>query len=311
MLLQNSVSLLKNCPTFSCIDSIESKLQDSKLYMEEHLDKCLESLCLEFCANSFKLLQEAYQLLNNELIIIDQLYMHYTSTIYSKSYEIVQEFLLKSFSYKQIFGKQFNQLAAIIPSTHFLSCLIKMCNEMFLILKSYYHLVHYYKHLHINIDYTSYINQKLHNGIMKIWNDVQNKINSLLENCQSEYFQSYEDFIQLLRLIKRMNKVGEDFLNCANTNSISILNSTLSSKTTLIESFINLDESINKNVSVFFEQFHQTKLAELLIFFENENWLKCPIRSGFRVKEIREFWSLRIIQDEFSDVISLSNQSSG
>lgn len=91
----------------------------------------------------------------------------------------------------------------------------------------------------------------------------------------SHDFSSYrfDEFIQVLRVIDLMIRVGDEFCGCP-----------------LSEDLISC---INTQALNFFNAYHSSSVEELKMFIENEIWEMLPVKSDFKLVQLKEFSFLR------------------
>lgn len=78
---------------FNCVAALTNKLQETLEYTEEQLDRVLAQMCYYFDATRYRKLQDAYKLLGKTQIAVDHLHMHYISSIYNTSVNIVYVYI--------------------------------------------------------------------------------------------------------------------------------------------------------------------------------------------------------------------------
>ncbi|XP_044741720.1 syndetin [Chrysoperla carnea] len=125
----------------------------------------------------------------------------------------------------------------------------------------------------------NYIKQKLENGVVKLWNDIQSKVATFLINANLEVFQ-FENFVQILSILHRLIKIGEEFCDSKSEE---------------------LQEAIRRKSVSYLQNYHSSRLEELRIFFENEMWEICPVKANFEISQLQEFKSLRHTLKHFKD----------
>lgn len=90
----------------------------------------------------------------------------------------------------------------------FIQCLIHLCKVLFKIVLSYHQLLRWHQNVEFDADSENFnlennlSKQKLDHNLIKIWDDVQRKVSSLLLNADlSDY--KFDQFVQVLRLVHR------------------------------------------------------------------------------------------------------------
>lgn len=158
----------------------------------------------------------------------------------------------------------------------FIPCLVDLCKVLFKIILSYYQLVKWHNNQEYEIE-SSMNRQKLDHNLIKIWDDVQRKVSSLLLNADLASYK-FDQFVQVLGVVHRLIQVGEEF--CLSKSE-------------------DLQESIRKQSVNYFKSYHIQHLEELKIFLENETWEVCPVKPIFTILQLQEFKSLRSILKNF------------
>lgn len=281
-----AISLLLECQSaaqtfkhFHCVAALNRKLQDTLEQVEETLDVTLAKLCTQFDVTIYSSVQEAYNLLGKTQTAMDQLHMHFTAAIHNTAFTAVYSFAGGDLK------KQYKQLCRSITQENFIPCLTELCKSMWAILSSYFLIVRWHdahesratqeaikkKDIESNFN-RQYIKQKLENGVVRIWHDVETKIASFMETDLSNF--KFEQFVQVLGIINRMMKIGEEL--CASRSE-------------------NLQECIRKQCLSYFSNYHALRLDELRIFLENDGWELCPVKPTFAAMQLQEFKSLKPI----------------
>ncbi|KAI5713432.1 hypothetical protein M8J75_016410 [Diaphorina citri] len=268
----SAISLILDCTQvthsqglkhFSCIAALSNKLQDTLVMTEEYLDEVLSKICIQFKSDIYSKLQVAYTLLGKSRVAVDQLLMHFTSTVHNTAFSITQQYVDKT--YLSGPKKQYGDLCKCIDDNKVLACLLTLCKSMWTILKNYHQVVRWHEKntcapeksdpddFERNLN-EQYVQQKLQGGFTRLWNDVQGRVSILILSST------------LLTLI------GEEF--CSSDS-------------------MELHNSIKTQSSNYFAKYHTKCLDELRIFLENEAWTTCPVKSDFTILHLQEFRSLR------------------
>ncbi|KAF5290040.1 hypothetical protein FQA39_LY14821 [Lamprigera yunnana] len=286
-----AIELLQECQAaantyrhFTCVASLTNKLQETLEDTEEKLDKVLAQMCFYFDSVRYSKLQAAYKLLGKTQIAMDHLHMHYTSATYNTALNIVRVYVTST-DFMDINDnsekKPYDKLCLYIDQSIFIPCLVDLCKSLFKIVLSYYQLRKWHltfespgaaDDLEDNFN-KQYIKQKLENGLLKVWHDVQSKISTLLLNSNLSLYK-FDQFVQILSVVHRLMEVGEEFC-CSKSD--------------------DLQESIRKQSINYFKNYHAQRLDELRIFLENESWEICPVKTTFDILQLQEFKSLRSI----------------
>ena len=69
------------------LQDLNSKLKDTAVLIEEKLDVILAVMCINFDHSRYSKITTAYLLLGKLQSAMDQLHMHFTSAIHSRTYE--------------------------------------------------------------------------------------------------------------------------------------------------------------------------------------------------------------------------------
>ena len=193
-----AIQVLLECQTvvatyshFTAVKQLASKLQDTLEMMEERLDVALAKVCVDFTPTLYDRLCAAFALLGKTQTSMDQLHMHLTSAIHNTAWNVVfghaalslrQPGLLE----QQLGKKQYADLCGCIAEDSVLPCLVDLCRALWSIMNSYRQIVAWH-----DVDGDSdgcdsgsssndadrlYIERKLANGKMRIWQDVQTKV---------------------------------------------------------------------------------------------------------------------------------------
>ncbi|GIY34880.1 hypothetical protein CDAR_389061 [Caerostris darwini] len=274
---QKAASTFKH---FSCISELNTKLQDTLVMTEEQLDVALSKVCSDFDRIHYEKLQEAYSLLGKTQTAVDQLLMHFASAIHNTAFTIVLEWVEKSFEGKDkgFQKRQYSDLCKLIDSESFSSCLVNLCKALWRIMHSYWCILEWHdifnsdkKQVDESVNSEefnrTYIHQKLEHGLLRIWQDVQQKVKSFLLASDMAPFK-FDEFIRILALVQRLIDVGEDF--CGSRSE-------------------DLQESIRKQSVNYFRNYHRGFMEELRTFLENESWEICPVHSAFSAVHLQEF----------------------
>lgn len=274
-LIQKSRKAAANHKEFTCIADLNVRLHDTLYMTEEKLDSVLASICYNFDENTFRKLRKAYALLGKTQSAMEQLHMHYSSAVNESSINAVKNFVDVTLEMK------FQDMCQAVPTTKAPICLLNLCDNLFLVMKSYYLLVKWHnKHdeeeilpnssnvieIEMNVS-REYIRQKLKAGLAKMWNDVQGKVSIFLKNSGLEEYP-FEKFIQMLGILRKLTQVAEVF--CGD-------------KSDILQDFIK-----TQSVS-YIKNYHRGRMEELKLFLENEGWEQCPVKSTFNLLNLQEF----------------------
>ncbi|XP_065897407.1 syndetin-like isoform X3 [Dysidea avara] len=240
---------------YTCISDLGSKLKDTQNAIEAQLEEVLSSMCTAFEPRQYQQVQVAYRLLGKSQNAIDQLLMHFTSTIHSNAFSVVFEY----------------------------------AKAMWKIMKNYYQI----KLWHENVEKKdkkeesvlsgdemdgdeilfnkTYVKQKLELGLSRIWQDVQQKVKPFLVATDMAHF-AYDNMIHVLDTVNRLISLGIEF--CGKGSD-------------------SLQESIRLQSLKYFKTYHRNLLDDLRAFLENEAWEICPVCSSFTIHSLREFYFIK------------------
>lgn len=258
---------------YKCVDSLSQKLQDTLMMAEVQLDKVLNEMCMEFNSKKYSKLQEAYKLLGKTSITMDQLHINFISTIHSTAFIVLRGDLKDDTRQKLLF----EELCDSIGLDKYVTCLIALCKSFWTILSSYYQVMQWHQNYQVfpkegstNVNETEeYIQEKLKNGQIRIWNDIQSKMCTYLK-CKRLHQLKFEQFIQVLSVVQRLKKVGLEF--CGDSSQ-------------------KLMDTIQVQSEAFFSHYHSTCLDEIGLFLDNEAWV-C-IDSFLGIGQLQEFRSVK------------------
>ncbi|KAM3955534.1 vacuolar protein sorting 50 isoform 1-T2 [Aphomia sociella] len=284
---------------FTCIADLTTRLQDTLDITEEKLDSVLSSLCYNFDENIFRKLRKAYTLLGKTQAAMEQLHMHYSSAVNESSIEAVKPYVVDT-----NIEMKFQDLCQAVQPSKAPICLLNLCENLFLIMRSYYLLVRWHtKHdeeeltpstsnvfeIERNVS-REYIRQKLKAGLIRIWHDVQAKVSMFLKSSGLDEYP-FEKFIQMLGILRKMTQVAEVF--CGDKSDI-------------------LQDFIKTHSVLYIKNYHRGRMEELKLFLENEGWEQCPVKSTFNLLMLQEFKLFKKYLTSFrSDVSICKTQSDG
>ncbi|KAJ0169806.1 hypothetical protein K1T71_014412 [Dendrolimus kikuchii] len=273
-LILKSRKAAANHKEYTCIADLAARLQDTLDMTEEKLDSVLSQICYNFDESIFRKLRKAYNLLGKTQAAMEQLHMHYSSAVNEASIKAVKNNLDTAIDAK------FQELCQAVPARKAPACLLNLCENLFLIMKSYYLLVEWHNKFDIDDDKASskvldiernvsreYIRQKLKAGLLRIWSDVQAKVSTFLKSIGVEDYP-FEKFIQMLGVLRRLTQVAEVF--CGD-------------KSDLLQDFIQTQSVL------YIKNYHRGRMEELKLFLENEGWEQCPVKSTFNLLNLQEF----------------------
>ncbi|XP_063390635.1 syndetin [Cydia fagiglandana] len=273
-LILKSRKAAANHKEYTCIADLATRLQDTLDMTEEKLDSVLASICYNFDGETFSKLRKAHALLGKSQAAMEQLHMHYSSAVNETSLKSVKDCIGEvSIEVK------FQEMCQSVPKDKAAICFLNLCENLFLIMRSYYLLVKWHsKHEDEDLPSSSvfeiernvsreYIKQKLKGGLVRIWHDVQAKVSTFLKSAYIEDF-AFEKFIQILGILRRLMQVAEVF--CGDKSDI-------------------LEDFIKSHSVTYIKNYHRGRMEELKLFLENEGWEQCPVKSSFTLLNLQEF----------------------
>lgn len=209
-----AISLLLECQNaaqtykhFHCVVALSGKLQDTLEQAEEALDMSLLRMCTQFDETTYSSIQEAYKLLGKTQTAMDQLHMHFTAAIHNTAFTAVHSYAGGDTK------RQYKQLCQSVSREYFIVCLIDLCKSLWTILNSYCMVVRWHNaHNNLtdetdnkdtdNVIGEQYVKQKLENGIVRIWHDVEMKISTYLMGTDLTSMK-FEQLVQVLGIVNR------------------------------------------------------------------------------------------------------------
>lgn len=304
-----SRGMLAELSYFDCVKELDSKLNDTLELIGEQVDIALSKICLSFNTNTYAKLQESYKLMGRFETAADQLLMHFCSAINYEAHYIVSSYLTQytntnksgtekptSEHCEALVKKEFNELCSLLTKDNFLLCLLDICKIFWIIMLNYRCILNWHNidlslakedqsTMSNLLDQTStnnveefnrtYIEQKLIGGLLRIWQDMKQKLRLLILNHDLSCYR-FDDFIKILKVVERIISISYEF-TCSDQ---------LVSK--------DLQETINEQALNFFKVYHSNSIEELKMFLENELWEVLPVRSSFRLIQLKEFSFLRV-----------------
>ncbi|KAK3932845.1 Syndetin [Frankliniella fusca] len=287
---EDAISQLLDCQSaasslrrFACVAALSSKLQDTLVMTEEQLDVALGKICEKFDETLYGQLQAAYAQLGKTQAAMDQLHMHFTSSIQNTALKVIKSFVGKPELGVVASGKQYNELCKNVREENFIPCLQELCTSLWRIVCSHHRVALWHqknllgsssgsKGTELEVSFTNeYIRQKMESMQARIWHDVQARFSTYLFSSDLASFK-FDNFLQVLGLVHRLMEVGEEF--CGSQSE-------------------ELQKSVRLQSENYFGKYHVGCLEELRIFLENESWTHCPVKNDFSCLQLQEFRSLR------------------
>lgn len=248
---------------------------------EVQLDEILNEMTLSFNSKKYTNLQEAYKLLGKTLFAMDQLHINFISAIHTSALNVVRSYLDTISDEKLLF----EQICENISIDRYIMCLISLCKSFWTILVCYYQVTNWHQNVKPHEDESRVstenqetnptvsddetIKEKLKKGQIRIWSDIQSKICLYLSSSKLHHLK-FEQFIQVLLIVQRLDKVGREFCN---------------------ESSFKLLETMKEKSIEYFKLYHAKCLDEIALFLDNEAWVS--VNSFTNVIQLQEFRSVR------------------
>lgn len=136
ILLENK-NLSERFQQYKCVESLSSKLQDTLMMTEIQLEAVLSEVPAGFDAKKYAKLQEAYKLLEKQLIAMDQLHMNFISSIHTAAFTVLKQHMEAALEDNRQ-KLTFEQMCECVPSEKYIHCLTDLCRAFWKILVSYY-----------------------------------------------------------------------------------------------------------------------------------------------------------------------------
>lgn len=303
---KDGISLLASFRKYKCVNELGSKLNDTIELIGEQVDTVLASMCLAYNPKTYSKLQEAYKLMDRCEVAVDQMLMHFCSAINSQAHNIVIRHISKSVNVNNSEDKQlspnlkrdFQELCKMLPSSQYLDCLLDMCTTFWFIMLNYKRILKW--HQVPSLEYMeesendseaeltvqanirgqrnceefkkAYVEQKLMSGLSRLWYDMKRKLSQVLLSHDFSGYR-FDEFIKFLSIVELVIRIGNEF--CGTQSSE------------------DLCDCVNVQALNFFNAYHKSSMDELKMFLENELWEMVPVKSDFKLVQLREFSFLR------------------
>ncbi|XP_058835853.1 syndetin [Topomyia yanbarensis] len=283
ILLENK-NLSEKFQQYRCIESLSAKLQDTLMMSEVQLEAVLNEIPTGFDAKKYAKLQEAYKLLEKQLLAMDQLQMNFISSIHTAAFTALKQHMEASLEEGSKQKLTFEQMCEAVPSEKYIHCLTDLCRAFWKILVSYYQVRCWHQNQKLyekgleaqhkdsvvrkvqdGSFHEEYIEKKLESGQFRLWSDIQAKLCMFISSTKLSALK-YEYFIQILAIVQRLKKVGIEF--CDDPSE-------------------KLMEHLQQQSVEFFRRYHISCLEEIGLFFDHEVWV--PIGSFNDVSQLQEY----------------------
>ncbi|CRL04786.1 CLUMA_CG017842, isoform A [Clunio marinus] len=261
---------------FTCTESLKQKLQDTLDLTEVSLDNALNGITQNFDSNTYSELINAYKLLGKTHLAMDQLHMNFISATHTTAFNVLKENLDQIPTEQKLL---FEQMCENLRLDNLVPCLAQLSKSFWRILVCYYQVKLWHQNYKLykcsqsssskeqkeDLLNDDYIHEKLRKGQLRIWSDMQAKFCTFIQITRLSHLK-YENFIQVLSIIQRMKKVGNEFCDDNSQKMIEVM----------------------KNQSTeFFKRYHISCLDEVNLFIEHEVWIQ--VQSFSSVLQLQEF----------------------
>lgn len=275
ILLQNK-NQSEKYSEFTCTESLKQKLQDTLDLTEVSLDNALNGITQKFDSKVYSELINAYKLLGKTHLAMDLLHMNFISATHTTAFNVLKENLDQVPNDQKLL---FEQMCENLRLENLVPCLTQLSKSFWKILVCYHQVKLWHQNYKLynsnqpssskdqNEDLLNdeYIHEKLRKGQLRIWSDIQAKICIFIAGTKLSHLK-YEHFIQVLSIIQRMKKVGNEFCD---DNSQKMI------------------ESMKHQSIEFFKRYHVSCLDEVNLFIEHEVWIQ--VQSFSSVVQLQEF----------------------
>lgn len=274
ILLQNK-NQSEKYSEFTCTESLKQKLVDMLDLTEVTLDNALNGITQKFDPKIYSELMNAYKLLGKTHLAMDLLHMNFISATHTIAFNVLKENLDQVPNDQKLL---FEQMCEHVLLDNLVPCLTQLSKSFWKILVCYHQVKLWhqnYKLFKSNQPTTSkdhedllndeYIHEKLRKGQIRIWSDIQAKICIFISSTKLSHLK-YENFIQVLSIVQRMKKVGNEFCD---DNSQKMI------------------ESMKGQSVEFFKRYHVSCLDEVNLFIEHEIWIQ--VQSFSSITQLQEF----------------------
>lgn len=320
---QKVVSSLQH---YKCVRELGSKPQDLLEMTEEHIDSTLSKMCLHFNKSVYQGLQKAYQLLGKTQTSMDSLSMHFATAISDKAFSVVHGYVelcsQESQRSENFRKKEYKELCKYVTGEFFIPCLIDLNKALWNILVNYKRILHYHQTedgksiekndnenkkdsvTGISIADTTledneseeveasfnkrFVKQKLEHGLVRIWQEIQLKLRTLIQSYDMSHY-TLEKLIIILKISRRMIEIGQEF--CGDDS-------------------VELEETLHNRAVHYFRHYHKIRLDELRMYLENESWEVCPIKPNFHFLDLYEFRFLKSLNSQIKQSLSSTVKTS-
>lgn len=320
---ETSETLERLASNYICVKEMKAKLVEMLLLAEEQMDQALSKMPTSFCPQTYQQLTNAYKQIGKSENSMNQLLMHFTNTIHDKAFSIVLGYVelfaevgnartstpIKSRSGQLVSSNSFDlkrkpytELCQYLKTESFLSCLTDLCKSMWDVMQNYFSIICFYRSNEqqrscgLASEDIEFAKEKLQNGILRIWSDIQHKIRTLVssvkfvelnsnsqssstdehkphidqDTCQDQLLFTFEEFIKILTVCEKIIEIGLEFCALNPSNDKDFPDSVT----------MDFQNTLYEQTRAYFQSYHQVSMAELRIFLENETWTRCPVETS-------------------------------
>lgn len=316
--------------SFQCVSLIPDRLHRITQLLEQQAADALGRQCLHFCPNSYARILRALELLNRSQTILDLILLHSTDALHDRACSVLIGYVQlmnlpqqsESGSLEPLRKKPFDQLCHLLPIDVLLPCLADLGRTCYELLLNYrriaawhqqqlrllekepsnetaddedvvtkivniddllidadhdYNKNNDYEHANNCMDSNwicrldrTLVDQKLTHAARRLWHETQRKWITLLTGHDLSSL-SFDQLLIILRLMRKAQQLGAEF--CGSESS-------------------ELEEAISRLASNYLLSFHRSKMDELRLYLDMEEWVRFPVRNSFSIDQLHEFKSL-------------------
>ena len=268
-LMLNCRDIAESYKQFPCCFKLSTRFTNTSETAIASLDTILCSLISNFDEIRFTSLVEAYELLKIPPGLIMDKINHFTKDSLQNCFNKItgQEMIIANSSED---AQPNPHLAERIQTPSDLcNTLTLFASIVWQILSSYTSIQSYYRKADTAVRDLAF--SKLSQRKSAIWELVQKNCCTLIRvNNLSN--TDYTTLLHILTIVKRLTEVGYEF--CQSDSNA-------------------LQDSLKESASMFFTEFHNRKVEELLLFLTQESWEPCPLRQNFEFTQLKEFEFLK------------------
>ncbi|CAG0914202.1 unnamed protein product [Notodromas monacha] len=273
---------------FVCVRKLNSKFHDTLLAIKELVEKRLSELCVKFDADKYVDIIKAYWTLGECHYVIDQLHLHVLATIRNRCASVVGAFAQFSQAHGLYTEHAPKTGLTSLPGAEILlnsgDCNSAGVSEEVRFMP-YQEMCKASGRCDDIEALQEYIKEKLSRGPTRVWQEVQNKVSSLVAVSQLASFK-FDEFLEVLDVIHRLMEIGDELCDVAVEDS----------ENHRAPQHHMLQESLRQQSSLYLKNYHMHRMDELRTFLEHELWDPCPVRPGFSVFQMEEFKFLKRIK---------------